>query len=71
MVSERAAKDAYELCRTFAARVKEGTDMWYQLVGMAGILGWVIEEPYHHQNTQELLREMRSICKMPEFPKDI
>ena len=65
MMSQKVCEEAFHLFAHMSKKVKEGSDMWYQLIGMAGVLGWVLERESYLSNTEEILKEIRGSVREP------
>lgn len=65
MMSQKVCEDAFDLIRHAAMKVKEGSDMWFQFLGMAAVLGWVLQRENYLSNTEEILRAIRETVKNP------
>lgn len=66
MRPEGEIRAAMQTLAQFSMKCRKGSAEWIQLVGQAGVLGWVLGDDQYSKHIDELLKELRKMLKEPE-----
>lgn len=65
MLSEKTVRDAFHTLCLSSKQVKEGSEMWIQLISQASVLGWVLDDSKYVDDMEAILKECRKVVGNP------
>lgn len=59
MLSEKTIREAFDTFSKGSVVVKEGSEVWIQMVAFASVLGWVLDDGKYVPGIEAILKEVR------------